>query len=468
MTKAALEALVNGLLPSGLPITAAGQHRPSMQAVIDEMYDAQSRGDVLAAVTAALSLVSGDQVFLIRSGQARLASAALFPTNPYTWPFPQFTTTTSSTAYVGPASPVITAYANGQKFQVKIHATSTGAATLNINGLGAKKIFTDPTTQAAADDLLLNQIYIFFYDSALDSSAGGFLMVGGSGGPEHFRGYFASLAALQAAIPSGNDGDYAFVDTGVGNEAEIYIWDTDDNDWVSGGVTVLPDASTTVKGVVEKAIQAEANAGTATGGTGAELFIGPAELLALAATFINQLTFSASPIILPLTASKFLRSGASKEPVSVDPATQAEMITGTSDVIPVTPKGAEDKRSIKLKSFSNSATGSSTIDCLGAQEVTVFYNTTVTGAITIALSNDSNLEVLNVIIPITGANIAITTPSTTRMARYSEVVSGDGWYQSTKILQVTSIAAADTHELSFKRASAGPTFKLLYDGPTRA
>lgn len=104
--------------------------------------------------------------------------------NPYTYPFPQFTTATSTTAYTGTPSPVISAYATGQKFQVKIHATSTGASTLNLNSVGAKKVFVNPTTQATTGDLLINQIYIFAYDAALDTAAGGFLMIGSGGGPD--------------------------------------------------------------------------------------------------------------------------------------------------------------------------------------------------------------------------------------------------------------------------------------------
>jgi len=99
----------------------------------------------------------------------------------YSAAFPQFTTATSTTDYTGTPSPAITAYATGQRFQVKIHAQSTGSATLNLNGLGAKKVFVTPTTQASTSDLVLNQIYLLFYDSALDSAAGGFLMIGGSG-----------------------------------------------------------------------------------------------------------------------------------------------------------------------------------------------------------------------------------------------------------------------------------------------
>ena len=51
---------------------------------------------------------------------------------------------------------------------------------------------------------------------------------------QHYRGKFVSLAALQAALPTANDGDYAIVDTGGSNEAQQYIWDAQDG-WVSGG-----------------------------------------------------------------------------------------------------------------------------------------------------------------------------------------------------------------------------------------
>lgn len=102
--------------------------------------------------------------------------------NPYTFPFPQFTTATSTTAYTGTTAPAITGYATGQKFQVKAHATSTGLSTLALNGLAAKKVFINPTTQATTGNLLINQVYILVYDAALDAGTGGFLMVGSSGG----------------------------------------------------------------------------------------------------------------------------------------------------------------------------------------------------------------------------------------------------------------------------------------------
>lgn len=55
---------------------------------------------------------------------------------------------------------------------------------------------------------------------------------------EHYVGRYASLAALQTAHPTGLDGQYATVDTG-GADAENYIWDSTDSDWVTGGAGVV-------------------------------------------------------------------------------------------------------------------------------------------------------------------------------------------------------------------------------------
>lgn len=77
LTKAQLEALKNTLLASGQPIDAA-RHRSFVQNVIDEMYDAQSRGDLMAGVQADTVTETGDVILLIRSGRAYLVPASLF------------------------------------------------------------------------------------------------------------------------------------------------------------------------------------------------------------------------------------------------------------------------------------------------------------------------------------------------------------------------------------------------------
>lgn len=51
----------------------------------------------------------------------------------------------------------------------------------------------------------------------------------------HFKGLFASLAALELALPSAVAGDYADVDAGVGSDTVRYLWDVDDVQWVASG-----------------------------------------------------------------------------------------------------------------------------------------------------------------------------------------------------------------------------------------
>jgi hypothetical protein len=73
----------------------------------------------------------------------------------------------------------IASYADGFLVVVKFTNASTGIATLNINSLGDKKIFKDATTQASSGDIKANTTYLLVYDSSLDSSSGGFLILGG-------------------------------------------------------------------------------------------------------------------------------------------------------------------------------------------------------------------------------------------------------------------------------------------------
>jgi len=77
LTKVQLEALKNALLASQQPINAA-THRDFIQNVIDEMYDAQSRGNLLAGVQSNGTTAGGDTLLLIRSGEMFLVPVSLF------------------------------------------------------------------------------------------------------------------------------------------------------------------------------------------------------------------------------------------------------------------------------------------------------------------------------------------------------------------------------------------------------
>lgn len=64
-----------------------------------------------------------------------------------------------------------------------------------------------------------------------------------------FKGTYISLAALQSAYPTTEEGSYAYVDGGVGSSVQTYIWDNDDSAWTlqGGGTTTETAASIKTK-----------------------------------------------------------------------------------------------------------------------------------------------------------------------------------------------------------------------------
>ena len=103
----------------------------------------------------------------------------------------QATDTGSADAYVIALAPVVTAYVAGQEFNFKAGATSTGASTLNVNGLGVKNIKKKNDQNIAAGDIEADAIIKVVYDgtsfqmiSQLGTSAGSmssFTLTGDSG-----------------------------------------------------------------------------------------------------------------------------------------------------------------------------------------------------------------------------------------------------------------------------------------------
>lgn len=64
---------------------------------------------------------------------------------------------------------------------------------------------------------------------------------------DYYKGTYTTLGNLQAATPTSTAGSYAIVDTGVGNDAKLYIWDAQDG-WVSGGTTTASTTDTVTEG----------------------------------------------------------------------------------------------------------------------------------------------------------------------------------------------------------------------------
>ena len=73
-------------------------------------------------------------------------------------------TVSGTDTLTGSLTPAIVAYATGNLFSFVAVATNTGAATINLNSLGAKSITKSGTTALAAGDIVSGQLYLIEYD----------------------------------------------------------------------------------------------------------------------------------------------------------------------------------------------------------------------------------------------------------------------------------------------------------------
>ena len=76
----------------------------------------------------------------------------------------KYYTATGTDTYVITPNPAITSYAEGQSFYVNFANGNTGAATINVNSLGAKALTKEVSTALASGDLVAGKIYEIVYD----------------------------------------------------------------------------------------------------------------------------------------------------------------------------------------------------------------------------------------------------------------------------------------------------------------
>lgn len=106
-----------------------------------------------------------------------------------------------------------------------------GAATAAQGALAASAVQPDALDTALADKV--DKVAGYGLSQESYTSAEKTKLAGLEG--SHFKGLFASLAALELALPSAVAGDYADVDAGVGSDTVRYLWDVDDAQWVTSG-----------------------------------------------------------------------------------------------------------------------------------------------------------------------------------------------------------------------------------------
>lgn len=104
-------------------------------------------------------------------GVTKLSTAPVSPTNPIAVgdndtriPVAYAVDAVGTDAYAITPSPAITAYVAGQFFTFKAGTLNTGAATLNVSGLGAKTIKKDVSSDLVTGDILANQVVEVIYD----------------------------------------------------------------------------------------------------------------------------------------------------------------------------------------------------------------------------------------------------------------------------------------------------------------
>jgi hypothetical protein len=108
-------------------------------------------------------------------------------------------TVTGTDTLTGTLTPAIAAYATGNLFSFVAAATNTGAATINLNGLGAKSITKLGTTALAAGDIVSGQVHLIEYDGT------------------RFQLINPSTVAVTGIVPPANGG------TGIANNAAMTV-----------------------------------------------------------------------------------------------------------------------------------------------------------------------------------------------------------------------------------------------------
>ena len=183
---------------SGVAITTTGNRTISLNAATTSALGGVRVGEGLsitaAGVLALDSTAADDGDVLIRGTDGFEWTGQYTAYNTASIPWGKVDTTSTSTLFTATV-PGVSAYRNGVSFWLKNGVvTSASGFTININGLGAKKVYSNmaPTTR---DTTLFNINYtmLFVYDAALDEGNGAFVC---------YRGYDANTNTIGYQVRS--------------------------------------------------------------------------------------------------------------------------------------------------------------------------------------------------------------------------------------------------------------------------
>lgn len=193
----------------------------------------------------------------------------------------------TSSALTVTANSAFTTYANGRIIAIKASVDNAAAATLNVNGIGAKSIrkFTPTEAALAGGEMKNTGIYLLMYNTALDSAAGGWHLLTPSQDLASFVTLTGSQTLTNKTLTSPT------INTPTINTPTVTGGTITSATIASPTITGL-DASTTAKGIVELATDAETQTGTDT-----VRAITPSNLTAKEATAANYRANTADRIL---------------------------------------------------------------------------------------------------------------------------------------------------------------------------
>lgn len=115
---------------------------------------------------ATLTLPPNNGVLLATDGTNWFTATTVGPTisDVQDQTFTYYADSGAADAYVITPSPAITAYGAGQRFTVKATNANTGAATIDVNGLGAQSILSPDNQELLASDIAAAGIFEIVYD----------------------------------------------------------------------------------------------------------------------------------------------------------------------------------------------------------------------------------------------------------------------------------------------------------------
>ena len=151
---------------------------------------------------------------------------------------------------------------------------------------------------------------------------------------EHYKGTYTSSAAISTANPSGNPGDYAYVDPGTGENAQMYIWDEVNTAWIlsSGSTGTIPDATETNAGIIALATLSQALAGT--DNTNAMTAL---KTLSVVLDQKKNVNYQIAPVSLN-EVSFLMQNAGNVTGITISGATNSLLKTGLTGTYPTTPQ----------------------------------------------------------------------------------------------------------------------------------